>query len=93
VETQAQLPDSSLNLYRALIALRKQHPTLRHGRISVLGWTNEVLKVRINDDNAAFEVWLNFGNENVELPSGEVLCHSANSSMLGASEAILVRLN
>jgi alpha-glucosidase len=93
VETQAQLPDSSLNLYRSLISLRKQHPTLRHGRISVLGWTHQVLKVRISDDNATFEVWLNFGNENVELPSGEVLCHSANSSMLGASEAVLVRLN
>ncbi|MEY4323110.1 MAG: hypothetical protein RL410_891 [Actinomycetota bacterium] len=93
VEAQQHNDSSSLRLYQHLIALRKEHSALRVGRVSVLGWADDVLKVRISDDVETFEVWLNFGNNDSQLPAGKVLMHSIGSDVLGPSEAILFQVN
>ncbi len=93
VENQLHNEESSLHLYRQLISLRKKHSALRHGTVAVLGWAQEVLKVRVSDDSQTFEVWMNFGVEDSPLPQGELMCHSAKSQSLGQSEAVLVKVN
>ena len=73
-QAQAADPDSTLNLYRAALKLRRERPEFRHGDLSWLDSSDDVLAFRRGD---ALTVVVNFGAEPVDLPAGEVLLTSA----------------
>lgn len=89
VEAEDKDATSTLNLYRSMIQLRKKFSALRTGRVSVLGWSGEVLKLKVSDDTSEFNIWMNFSNDESTLPAGQVLLHSGNGQVLGASEAVI----
>jgi hypothetical protein len=71
--------------------LRRENPTLRRGDISILGWSDEVLKVRISDDAATFDVILNFGDIAQSIDFTGCVVRSDAGEMLQPSEAVLLR--
>ena len=66
VDVQDADPDSLLNTYRALIALRAQAPELVHGTMTALDAGNDaVCFFRVDDGNNAVAVLVNAGSEDV----------------------------
>ena len=70
---QAGDPDSTLNLYRAALKLRRERPEFRHGELRWQDSPADVLSFTRGDDLA---VVVNFGAEPAALPAGEVLLTS-----------------
>ena len=68
--TLAADPASILNLYRRLIALRREHTALSTGRYIAIHTDSDVLAFERCDNNARLLVALNFGNgmRRFELP-------------------------
>jgi alpha-glucosidase len=71
VETQLTREDSLLNMYRRLVALRRQSPALRVGDyMSHYASTDDVYVYRRESDGDVMTVALNFGNISASVPVG-----------------------
>lgn len=103
VEKSAQDPESVLHLYRALIALRKNHPVLVTGELHSIASANNVLSYERHGEDERLLVLLNFGDAPIAVPSvvGEILaatspCYSSAQpngvTQLGPAEGLIVRL-
>jgi len=68
VEVQTRDPQSLLNLYRQLLALRRQYPALTHGAHEPLETDGEVLAYRRSDGGEPLTIVLNLGHEPVQVP-------------------------
>jgi len=92
-------PDSLLNLYRKLIQLRKEHPTLAHGSVTVLDTDNPgVYAILRKNENTQFLILINLKGEITSdyalnlpekiLPNGSLVL----SSLLDSTEAKKVEI-
>jgi alpha-glucosidase len=103
VEKADQNPESILHLYRALIALRKNHPVLVTGALRSIASTNNVLSYERRGEGERLLIALNLGDTTVAIPPaiGEILaatstCNSSAQTncvtQLGPAEGLIVRL-
>jgi alpha-glucosidase len=78
VEAQRGDPDSLLNLYRCLIALRRSEPVLQAGSYEPQGRFGEALVYRRRLGDSTFLVALNFGHapEDAPMSDGGTVCLS-----------------
>ncbi|MFC4222422.1 glycoside hydrolase family 13 protein [Lysinibacter cavernae] len=84
-DTQAGDPDSTLELYRTALRLRREH-NLGTGTLEwAAGNEGNVVSFRVND----VTVVTNFGTEPAALPAGELLLSSAPLTETAAGEAAL----
>jgi alpha-glucosidase len=75
LSVQRNDPGSMLNLYRALLALRRQHAALAGGSISHVAAEGSVLSFRRSDHDDAFAIIANIGHLPVEVapPTGQIV--------------------
>ena len=81
VETELGNADSTLNLYRRLIALRKAHPALRVGSfLSHPSSSGDVFAYRRESDSETMTVVLNFAEEErtIDVGRGELVFSTAD---------------
>jgi alpha-glucosidase len=97
LNVQRNDPGSMVNLYRALLALRRQHAALAGGSISHVAADGTVLSFRRSgNDGAAFVVVANTGHVPVAITSatGEILFSTDPHRMDGkVTETLIVRAN
>jgi alpha-glucosidase len=97
LNVQRNDPGSMVNLYRALLALRRQHAALAGGSISHVAADGTVLSFRRSgNDGAAFAVVANTGHVPVAITSatGEILFSTDPHRMDGkVTETLIVRAN
>lgn len=98
VQTQRRDPDSTLNLYRRLLELRRSSSALRRGRERLLDTPGGVVAWRRSGEGEDLVVAVNFADEPVELGLvGDLLISSRPgakapfSGTLAADEAVVVR--
>jgi len=82
IAVEQQELDSCLNLYRQLIALRKEYPVLHSGEYSSFDCTEHVFAFRRTDSNERFVIFLNFGDEETIITSKELHGHVLLSTYL-----------
>ena len=82
-------PESSLSLYRHLLATRKEHGLGRGALSFVDGYPADVVAF----DNGPIRVVANLGDSPVDLPEGEVVASSATAvtDQVGANQVVWVR--
>ena len=82
-------PESSLSLYRHLLATRKEHGLGRGALSFVDGYPADVVAF----DNGPIRVVANLGDSPVEIPAGEVVASSATTitDQVGANQVVWVR--
>jgi len=88
VETELGNADSTLNLYRRLIALRKAHPALRVGSfLSHPASTEDVFAYRRESDSETMTVVLNFSDEQqmIDVGRGDLVFSTSDPERLGRS--------
>jgi glycosidase len=86
VQTQAADPASLLNLYRDLLALRRDQGALRHGRLDLVpGTGTDALAFVRSDGNQRILVAANFSDERSEVPLG-----GEGSALLATDPAVQV---
>jgi glycosidase len=88
VETELGNADSTLNLYRRLIALRKAHPALRVGSfLSHPASTEDVFAYRRESDSETMTVVLNFSDEQrmIDVGRGELVFSTSDPERRGRS--------
>lgn len=88
VDSELGDPDSTLNLYRRLLRLRKEHSALRVGSfLTHPSSTEEVFAYRRESDTETMTVVLNFANEprNIEVGRGEVVFSTSDPGRSGRS--------
>lgn len=87
VAAQNEDGDSTLALYRHLLSLRQEHPCLRRGSLAWLSSRTDVLHYERQFAGDRVEVLVNLSDEEIPIPSGDVLAASApghqNSPMPG----------
>jgi alpha-glucosidase len=86
VETELGDAQSTLNLYRRLLALRKTHPALRVGSyLTHPSSTEDVLVYRRESDTETMTVALNFSNEErvVRTGRGQIVFSTADENRSG----------
>ncbi|MGK3711177.1 alpha-amylase family glycosyl hydrolase, partial [Arthrobacter sp. IK3] len=92
-DLQQQDPDSTLNLYRDALALRRE---LNLGHGSLAWWPEHDGKGVVSLVNGNVLAVLNMGSESVELPSGEILLRSipeaGSNGVLAPDAAVWIRL-
>ena len=109
VQRQLSRPDSLLNLYRQLLALRRSSPTLQTGNYQPLNQTADECYVYLRrlENHPTFLVVLNFSSKEISLaypalPSGDMLLSTYLDRLgpvnlanlsLRANEGILVELS
>jgi alpha-glucosidase len=102
VATQAADPDSMLNLYRRLIALRCASPALVQGAISHVAADGDLLSYRRETETQRFQILLNLGaaprSARLEPGAIKISTHDragaiAGEIMLSGSEAIVVEIS
>jgi alpha-glucosidase len=88
---QARDPASILNLYRALIELRRREPALSTGSYATLAATGQVLAYQRQAGSRRLGVALNLTGEAAELwdVSGRVLISTNGRSPLEAVQGVL----
>lgn len=80
VASEYPRPGSMLSLYRILLSLRRNEPTLRTGKFTLLGYNNQVLAYEITDQNGKFAVLINFNEtEHAVVPEGRIICSSVSA--------------
>lgn len=67
---------SMLNLYRQTLDMRRAHPALRRGQLRWLESTDGCLGYEVRTDEEAFEIWVNFADHSIPLPSGTIVVSS-----------------
>ncbi len=89
VAVQDKDPASMLNLYRALLRLRRSHPALAIGDIAVLPSQPDVLQYLRRQDDETLLVALNLGGRprSVDVPQGMALHERLLSTVGGPGEA------
>jgi alpha-glucosidase len=88
VETEIGDPGSTLNLYRDLLALRKQHHALRVGSfLSHPASTEDVFAYRRESDTETMTVVLNFSDEerSIDVGRGDIVFSTADRERRGRS--------
>lgn len=88
VDSELEDPDSTLNLYRRLLRLRKEHSALRIGSfLTHPSSTEEVFAYRRESDTETMTVVLNFSNEEktIRVGRGEIVFSTADSQRTGRS--------
>jgi alpha-glucosidase len=104
VEKSDQDPESILNLYRTLIALRKSHPVLVTGELHSVAAANSVLTYERHGCGERLRIILNLGDAPATIPSevSEILaatspgCTSERPNkliQLGAAMGLIIRLH
>lgn len=81
VESELADPDSTLNLYRRLIRMRKEHPSLRVGSfLSHPASTEDIFAYRRESDTETMTVVLNFADEarTIDVGRGRLVFSTAN---------------
>lgn len=80
VATQEQQPKSVLALYRTLLALRREHATLRSGQFTLLGFSNNILAYQLHGESGRLSVMINYNDteHDVLVTGGRVVCSSVN---------------
>ena len=97
VETQNRDDNSLLNHTRAMLALRKAHPALRHGQVSACEVRGDLLLIERSEGKECVRAFFNLGQSEISIPgelaAGEVLAaiNGASSETLPAYAAILVK--
>jgi len=69
-DLQDGVPGSTLEFYRAALAIRRGHPALGDG---TMRWLNSPSEVLAFAREPGFECWVNFGEEPVPLPAGSTV--------------------
>lgn len=98
VDRQEGDPASLLHHTRAMLALRKAHPALHHGAVSICRAAGDVLVLERAADGEQIRLLANFGEERAMLTegqgAGEVLAaiNGAGPRELPAFAALMVRL-
>ena len=98
VEAEAANPSSMLNLYRALLHLRRSEPALSTGSIELVDAETDVLAYRRSHVEGQFLIALNFSGKprSLALPAGRLLLSTIGlgefDGMLRANEGIIVQL-
>jgi alpha-glucosidase len=96
VAAQAADPASTLSLYRALIALRREEPALSHGDFRLIGAEDEVLRYERRHADRRLIVALNFTGEPRPLASADgtvllsTLPEAAEAGRLRPHEGLIV---
>jgi alpha-glucosidase len=88
-DQQENDPESSLSLYRHLLAVRKEHGLGRGGLTFVDGFPADVIAF----DNGPVRVVANLGDKPVDIPQGDVIAASTTtlSRGVGPNEVVWVR--
>jgi alpha-glucosidase len=89
VATQADDPESMLSLYKALLRLRREMPSLSRGDIRVLGASEAVLAYERSHEGERVVVLLNFTDRPADLPIPEPVGRLLASTHAGAAEGAL----
>ncbi|WP_448100388.1 alpha-amylase family glycosyl hydrolase [Luteibacter jiangsuensis] len=89
VATQADDPESMLSLYKALLRLRREMPSLSRGDIRVLGASEAVLAYERSLEGERVVVLLNFTDRPADLPIPEPAGRLLASTHAGAAEGAL----
>nr|WP_247741292.1 alpha-amylase family glycosyl hydrolase [Luteibacter sp. SG786] len=89
VATQADDPGSMLSLYKALLRLRREMPSLSRGDIRVLEASDAVLAYERSHEGERVAVLLNFTDQPAELPIPEPAGRVLASTHAGAAEGAL----
>lgn len=103
VESLQRDPHSILNLYRAMIALRRQTPQLHKGELVRMRAVNDIILFKRSDDEASILIALNIADQPRKLPltfRGKVLLSTEargpepceGPMLLKANEGVVVRL-
>lgn len=90
VDTELEDPDSTLNLYRRLLQLRREHSALRIGSfLTHPSSTEEVFAYRRESDSETMTVVLNFSDEerSVEVGRGDIVFSTLDRNRLGRCRA------
>ena len=59
-----------LRLYQQALDLRRKHPALRRGQLRWLESTDGVIGYAVHSETEQFEVWVNFSDSPIPMPSG-----------------------
>lgn len=98
VEAESANPASILNLYRALLQLRRAEPALSIGSVELVDFGPNVLAYCRSQDGTRLLIALNFSSERrtVTLPPGELLLSTVDpyvfDGSLRADEGVILRL-
>jgi alpha-glucosidase len=90
-ESQESDPNSTLNVYRKALAIRKNEPGLGDGAMEWIDASSQVVAFRRGED---FACYINFGME-IELPSDSEVLHSSaplNGNHLPTDTAVWLRV-
>jgi alpha-glucosidase len=90
-ESQENDPNSTLNVYRKALAIRKSEPGLGDGTMEWIDAPKQVVAFRRGED---FACYINFGSE-IELPKNAQVLHSSaplNGNFLPTDTAVWLRV-
>lgn len=93
VESELVDPDSTLNLYRDLLRLRKEHHSLRFGSLLTHpGSTEDLFAYRRESDRETTTVILNFSDEerSINAGRGEIVFSTVDPQRRGATPAMVI---
>lgn len=76
VDRQESDDSSMLNLYRAMLSLRRRHPALRKGELTWLDTPEGVLAYQVRHAQECFEIWVNFTHQPVAVHAGRAVLSS-----------------
>jgi alpha-glucosidase len=96
VAALSRVPDSILNLYRELIALRRAHRSLNYGAFRMLAATDTVIVYERTFGDERFIIALNLGGENQTIPRSLAGADVVLSSMMdrkGPLQSATLRAN
>jgi glycosidase len=88
VDSELDAPDSTLNQYRRLLRVRKEHSALHHGSfLTHPATTEDVFAYRRESDTETMTVVLNFSQERrgVEVGRGEIVFSTSDPNRNGRS--------
>ena len=91
-ESQENDPNSTLNVYRKALAIRKNEPGLGDGTMAWIDAPKQVVAFRRGED---FACYINFGSE-IELPENAQVLHSSaplNGNFLPTDTAVWLRVS
>jgi alpha-glucosidase len=91
-ESQENDPNSTLNVYRKALAIRKSEPGLGDGTMEWIDGPSQVVAFNRGDD---FACYINFGSE-IELPKNSQVLHSSaplNGNYLPTDTAVWLRVS
>ncbi|HON76717.1 MAG TPA: DUF3459 domain-containing protein, partial [Dermatophilaceae bacterium] len=83
VDQQVGRPGSTLELYRRLLTLRREHGVGSAALTELTGYGDEVIAYRLDGRSGALAVVVNLGASGVELPGGSTLLVASDPLVAG----------